>query len=97
MVLCTLINISVDLSASITWWILKNTLYGTYYMGYYLANRNRPRVPTEEEILLLELRNQFAELNTTIINNQLTITPNDNMDEDFVIITNNDYNDDTTL
>ncbi len=87
MVLCTLINISVDLSASISWWILKNALCGTYNMGYYLMMKNRPRVPTQEQILIIELRNQVSELNTTI-HRQLDII---NEDDDFIIINKEDF------
>jgi hypothetical protein len=59
MVLCTLINISLDISANISWWILKNTLYGTYYIISYI----RPPNKTKEEIELMELRNEISQLN----------------------------------
>ena len=59
MVLCTLINISLDISANISWWILKNTVYGTYYLITYI----RPHKPTKEEIEMIELRNEISNLN----------------------------------
>ena len=52
MVLCTLINISLDISTNIAWWLTKNTLYGTYYLITII----RPPKPTKEEIELMELK-----------------------------------------
>ena len=61
MVFCTLINISLDISTNISWWILKNTIYGTYYITTYLISK--PPMPTKEEIELLELRKEISILN----------------------------------
>ena len=59
MVLCTLINISLDISTNIAWWLTKNTLYGTYYLITII----RPPKPTKEEIELMELKNELGKLN----------------------------------
>jgi hypothetical protein len=67
MVLFTLINVSLDISTNIAWWITKNTLYGTYCLITYI----RPPKPTKEELELIELRNEISQLNKQIhiINN----------------------------
>ena len=99
MVFCTLINISLDISANISWWVLKNTLYGTYYLFTFI----KPPKPTKEELELLELRNEISQLNrqlhiingihnnpNIITRNQITLN-NDNialLDEDFIFINN---------
>jgi hypothetical protein len=62
MVLFTLINVSLDISTNIAWWITKNTLYGTYCLITYI----RPPKPTKEEIELTELRNEISKLNKQI-------------------------------
>jgi hypothetical protein len=78
MVLCTLINISLDISANISWWILKNSLYGTYYLITYI----KPPKPSKEEIELTELRREIGQLNrklyfiNTIQNNPSIVTRN---------------------
>ena len=59
MVLCTLINISLDISTNIAWWLTKNTLYGTYYLITII----RPPKPTKEEIELMELKKELCQLN----------------------------------
>ncbi len=74
MVLVSLINISLDISTNIAWWLTKNTLYGTYYLITYL----RPHKKTQEELELLELRNEINQLTKqlhmiNIINNNPNI------------------------
>ncbi len=76
MVFVSLVNISLDITANITWWIVKNSIYGTYYIVAYFI----PPTPTKEEIELLELRNEISSLNkklhliTSINNNPHIIT-----------------------
>lgn len=102
MVLITLINISLDISANISWWLLttgcKYTLYGTYY----LITTIKPPKPTKEEIELMELRNEIGQLNrqlhliNSIHNNQHIVSrnqlmfdePPDILDDDFTMIEN---------
>ncbi len=59
MVLFTLVNISLDITTNITWWVLKQSIYGTYYVYTYFI----PPAPTKEEIELLSLRNEISSLN----------------------------------
>jgi hypothetical protein len=101
MVLCTLINISLDISANISWWVLKNTLYGTYYLITYI----KPPKKSKEELELIELRKEISQLNRQlhIINNpniitrtQLMLTNNTEeindelalLDDEFIFINN---------
>ncbi len=89
MVLFTLINVSLDISANITWWVFKNTLYGTYYL---ISNiRHRTPEPTQEELELIQLRYEISQLNRQLylINNphiitrhQLKLTNNDSYIEE---------------
>jgi hypothetical protein len=85
MVLFTLINISLDISASVSWWIVKNTLYGTYYLVSYI----RPPAKTKEEIELIELRKELSMLNKKLhmINNNTNIITRHNY-----MIMNNEEN-----
>jgi hypothetical protein len=101
MVFCTLINISLDISANISWWVLKNTLYGTYYLITYI----KPPKKSKEELELIELRKEISQLNRQlhIINNpniitrtQLMLTNNTEeindelalLDDEFIFINN---------
>ena len=63
MVQISLINISLDTSANIAWWMIttscKYTLYGTYYLITYFM----PQKKTKEEIELIELKNEIIQLN----------------------------------
>ena len=72
MVLFTLITISLDASACIAWWAVKNTLYGTYCIGHYLIAGPTIIQKTKEEELIIELKtsvmHELAELNNKIIN-----------------------------
>jgi hypothetical protein len=61
MVLNAIISISLDISTNISWWIIKKTLYGTYYITTYFLYSPPP--PTKEEIELLELRREIGHLN----------------------------------
>ena len=89
MVLFTLINISLDISANVSWWIIKNTLYGTYHVIKYI-NYTPPK-PTKEELELIELKYLVSDLNKKIhlINREHLIKDNSefNLDDEFVIIT----------
>ena len=64
MVLCTLINISLDISSNIAWFVLKNSLYGTYYFISYL-NYTPPKL-TQHEINVIELSEEINQLNIHI-------------------------------
>ncbi len=101
MVLCTLINISLDISSNISWWIVKNTLYGTYYISTYLISK-QPK-PTKEEIELIELRKEISHLNRKLyfidsINNNPNIISRTNvlqnneqhLDNSFIFIDDNE-------
>jgi hypothetical protein len=101
MVLCTLINISLDISTNISWWIFKNTLYGTYYITtYFIA---KPPKQTKEEIELLELRKEISHLNRKLyyidsINNNsniisrtnIPISDDKNLENSFIFIDDTD-------
>ena len=100
MVLFTLINVSLDISANISWWVFKNTLYGTYYL---ISNiRYKQPEPTQEEIELIQLRYEISQLNRQLnfINNPNIITRNQLMlthtisDNDLNVILNDNLNDD---
>ena len=83
MVLCTLVNISLDITANLTLWILKQSLYSSYYVYTYFI----PPPPTKEEIELLALKNEIKSLNkqihlfTSIHNNPNIISKNQILDE----------------
>lgn len=59
MVFVSLVNISLDITANISWWLLKNSIYGSYYIITYFI----PPKPTKEEIEMLALRNELISLN----------------------------------
>ncbi len=61
----SLINISIDSPLNISWWVVKNVLYGTYCLSYYLIYGNK-KTQTNEEILLLELKKEISELDKKI-------------------------------
>ena len=90
MVLFTLINISLDISASVSWWIVKNTLYGTYYVIKYI--NYKPPKPTKEELELIELKYLVSDLNKQLylINNKEKLINIDSelvhLDDEFVMI-----------
>jgi len=63
MALCALINISLDISTNITWWIITTSCKYTFYGTYYLITIIRPPKPTKEEIELMELKNEINQLN----------------------------------
>ena len=63
MALCALINISLDISTNITWWIITTSCKYTFYGTYYLITIIRPPKPTKEEIELMELKNEITQLN----------------------------------
>ena len=64
----SLISISIDSPLSMSWWVVKNVLYGSYCLTYYLlygSNKQQTRV-TREEIMLLELKKEISELDKKI-------------------------------
>ena len=78
MALCALINISLDISTNITWWIITTSCKYTFYGTYYLITIIRPPKPTKEEIELMELKNEITQLNKKLyiihnIHNNLNI------------------------
>ena len=79
MVLCTLINISLDISSSITWWLFKHTLYGTYSVGYYFIITRRHKLPEnnlekiKQELVELNERIALQESNNIILNTQINV------------------------
>lgn len=60
MVLFALTNITMDITLGAAWWIVKNTVYGTYCLGSYLFCTTEP---PKEDKEMLELKYQIAELN----------------------------------
>ena len=89
MVLCTLINISLDISANLALFVLKNSLYGTYYLITYL-NYKPPKL-TQHEINIIELNEEINQLNKQIKKIELialkeTKIDNDIDISDFIII-----------
>jgi hypothetical protein len=75
MVLFALTNITMDVTLGVAWWVVKNTVYGTYCLGSYLFCTTEP--PKEDKDVL-ELKYQIAELNKKLDRissmNDLTIT-----------------------
>jgi hypothetical protein len=89
MVLFTLINISLDISATVSWWIVKNTIYGTYYVITYITY-NPPKL-TKEEIELIELKYLISELNNKLKKNELIVDNIETkLEDEFVLINNFD-------
>jgi hypothetical protein len=90
MVFVSLVNISLDITANITWWVVKNTIYSSYYIYTYFI----PPPPTKEQIEMLELRNEIISLNkqlhliNSIHNNPNIISRNQikMIDDDFELI-----------
>ncbi len=51
MVLFALTNITLDITLGISWWLAKNTIYGTYYLiGNYIFYKE----PKKDEIMELK-------------------------------------------
>ena len=75
MVLFALTSITMDITLGVTWWVVKNTIYGTYCLGSYLFCTTEPPKENKE---MLELKYQIAELNKKLDRissmNDLTIT-----------------------
>lgn len=86
MVLFTLINISLDISANVSWWIVKNTLYGTYYIITYI--NYKPPKPTKEELELIELKYLVSDLNKKLYLINTEHIKNNNDDDEFEFINN---------
>jgi hypothetical protein len=74
MVLLTLINISLDISANLSWWVVKNTIYGTYYIVTYITYK--PPKLTKEAIELIELKYLISELNNKLKKHELVMDNN---------------------
>ena len=75
MVLFALTNITMDITLGVAWWVVKNTVYGTYCLGSYLfCTTEHPK----EDKDMLELKYQIVELNKKLDRissmNDLTIT-----------------------
>ena len=94
MPICTLINISLDISTNVAWWVLTTSCKYTYYGTYYIITYIRPPKPTKEEIELMELKTELHQLNKhlyimhnmnynpNIINrNQLKYISNNNLED----------------
>ncbi len=90
MVFVSLLNISLDITTNITWWVVKNSIYGTYYIVTYFI----PPAPTKEELEMLELKQEISSLNkklhmiNSINNNPNIITRNQlyDIDKEFEMI-----------
>lgn len=93
MPICTLINISLDISTNVAWWMITTSCKYTYYGTCYIITYIRPPPPTKEEIELMELKSELYQLNKklyifhnihnnpNIINkNQLKYKMNDSID-----------------
>lgn len=67
----------MDITLGVTWWVVKNAIYGTYCLGSYLFCTTEP---PQEDKEMLELKYQIAELNKKLDRissmNDLTITQN---------------------
>jgi len=50
----------MDITLGVTWWVVKNAVYGTYCLGSYLFCTTEP---PKEDKEMLELKYQIAELN----------------------------------
>ena len=50
----------MDVTLGVAWWVVKNTVYGTYCLGSYLFCTTEP---PKEDKEMLELKYQIAELN----------------------------------
>ncbi len=61
----SLISISIDSPLNVSWWIIKNVLYGSYCVSYYLIYGSQ-KTQTREEIMLLELKKDLLELDKKI-------------------------------
>ena len=89
MVLFALTNITMDITLGVTWWVVKNTIYGTYCLGSYLFCTTEPPKENKE---MLELKYQIAELNKKLDRissmNDLTIAQPPQQSEDEIPITN---------
>ena len=75
MVLFALTSITMHITLGVTWWVVKNTIYGTNCLGSYLFCTTEP---PKEDKEMLELKYQIAELNKKLDRissmNDLTIT-----------------------
>jgi hypothetical protein len=95
MVFFALTNITLDVTLGVTWWVVKNTIYGTYCLGSYLFCTTEP--PKDDKDIL-ELKFQIAELNKKldrinsvdniqpIADKPIVDKPNENNDDAFVIV-----------
>jgi hypothetical protein len=59
MVLFALTNITLDITLGVSWWLVKNTLYGTYYLiGNYVFYKQ----PNKNNDEIMELKYEIREL-----------------------------------
>ena len=59
----SLISISVDSPLNMTWWVIKNVLYGSYCLTYYLMyGSKKQQYEKINQSLLLELKKELGEL-----------------------------------
>ncbi len=59
----SLISISIDSPLTMSWWVIKNVVYGSYCLTYYLIYGSQK---SQEEIMLLELKKEISELDKKI-------------------------------
>ena len=67
----------MDITLGVTWWVVKNAVYGTYCLGSYLFCTTEP---PKEDKEMLELKYQIAELNKKLdrissMNDLTTVQP----------------------
>lgn len=68
MVIITITNITTEITLNIALWLLKKTLYGTYYISSYLLSNNK-YTQSDIDILKQEILLLKKELNNNKINN----------------------------
>ena len=79
----SLINISIDSPLTMSWWVIKNVLYGSYCLTHYLIYGSKKKL-TQEEILLLELKKEISELDKKV--DIYYHNDNKEIDKEFIII-----------
>ncbi len=62
----SLISISIDSPLTMSWWVLKNVLYGSYCLTYYLIYGSKKQYQEINQSLLLELKKDLGELDKKI-------------------------------
>jgi hypothetical protein len=83
----SLISISIDSPLTMSWWVVKNVLYGSYCLTYYLIYGSKKQ-QTQEEInqmlLLLELKKELGDLDKklSILTSDNNLTLDNNLTSD---------------